>query len=142
MIDEKILSKIKKQELKKQLDELTSKKNDLLKNFNDIELLINKEKSITDISESFLNYYELNGLTNFDLKIALKTTLYEIKKSLTSINGQIDQIHELLNGISICPDCMGDGFQTTHYIERSLGTPTNSVNSTTCQKCNGTGELE
>ena len=141
MIDEKILSKIKKQELKKQLDELTSKKNDLLKNFNDIELLINKEKSITDISESFLNYYELNGLTNFDLKIALKTTLYEIKKSLTSINGQIDQIYELLNGISICPDCMGDGFQTTHYIERSLGIPTNSVNSTTCQKCNGTGEL-
>ena len=140
MIDEKILSKIKKQELKKQLDELTSKKNDLLKNFNDIELLINKEKSITDISESFLNYYELNGLTNFDLKIALKTTLYEIKKSLTSINGQIDQIYELLNGISICPDCMGDGFQTTHYIERSLGIPINSVNSTTCQKCNGTGE--
>lgn len=141
MIDEKVSLKIKKQELEKRLDELTFKKNNLLANLNDISSVINKEKSINNISKSLLIRYELNGLVNFDLKIALKTTLYDIKKSLTSINGKIDSVHESLNEINICPDCMGAGFQTTHYIERSLGTPTESTNSVTCQKCNGTGEV-
>ena len=142
MIDKKISSRIKKHELEKRLNELISKKNNLLKNLKEIESVINKEKNITDISDVLLNHYELNGLANYDLKIGLKTTLYSIKKLLTRINSEIDNSNELLKNIYVCPDCIGDGFQTTHYIERSLGTPTSTVNSAICQKCNGTGELK
>mgnify|MGYP000751800681 FL=1 len=103
MIDKKISSRIKKHELEKRLNELISKKNNLLKNLKEIESVINKEKNITDISDVLLNHYELNGLANYDLKIGLKTTLYSIKKLLTRINSEIDNSNELLKNIYAKP---------------------------------------
>ena len=141
MMDEKISAVIKKRELETRLDDLTSQKKSALQNLSEIEAVINKEKNITDISSELVSRYELNGLEKFDLKIALRTTLSNINGMLTNIDTKTAQAKELLESIHICSNCSGSGFQTKLYVERSLGNPTHIEDFTSCQKCNGTGEL-
>jgi len=141
MMDEKISAVIKKRELETRLDDLTSQKKSSLQNLSEIEAVINKEKNITDISSELVSRYELNGLEKFDLKIALRTTLSNINGMLTNIDTKTAQAKELLKSIHTCPNCSGSGFQTKLYVERSLGNPTPIADFTSCQKCNGTGEL-
>ena len=139
--DEKISAVIKKQELETRLDDLTSQKKSALQNLSEIEAVINKEKNITDISSELVSRYELNGLERFDLKIALRTTLSNIRDMLTNIDTKTAQAKELLESIHMCSNCSGSGFQTKLYVERSLGNPTPIEDFTSCKKCNGTGEL-
>ena len=141
MMDEKISAVIKKRELETCLDDLTSQKKSALQNLSEIKAVINKEKNITDISSELVSRYELNGLEKFDLKIALRTTLSNIRDMLTNIDTKTAQAKELLESIHTCPNCSGSGFQTKLYVERSLGNPPPKEDFTSCQKCNGTGEL-
>ena len=141
MMDEKISAVIKKRELETRLDDLTSQKKSALQNLSEIEAVINKEKNITDISSELVSRYELNGLEKFDLKIALRTTLSNINGMLTNIDTKTAQAKELLESIHTCSNCSGSWFQTKLYVERSLGNPTPIEHFTSCQKCNGTGEL-
>ena len=60
---------------------------------------------------------------------------------LINIDTKTAQAKELLKSIKTCPNCSGSGFQTKLYVERSLGNPTPIEDFTSCQKCNGTGEL-